>query len=132
MIAGLLSRRGASGAILALAEHGFIEAVLPLAAVEEIRRNLAGLAPAALPAFEDFLGLPGFTIHAPVPEDVARARELAHAKDVAVMASAIGSGTGVLVTHNVKHFRSGAGVTVRRPRDYVAQLREILGGLGAR
>jgi len=127
-----MSRRGASGAILALAEHGFVEAVLPLAAVEQIRRNLARLAPSALPAFEDFLRLPGFTIHEPTPGDLVRARDLAHVKDVAVMAAAIGAGTPVLVTHNVKHFRSGAGVTVRRPRDYVTDLREMLGGLAGR
>ncbi len=124
-----MSRRGASGAILALAEHGFVEAVVPHAAVEQIRRNLARLAPAALPAFEDFLGLPGFRVHEPTPADLARARSLAHANDVAVMAAAIGAGTPVLVTHNVKHFRPGEGVSVRRPRDYVTDLRAMLGGL---
>lgn len=123
-----MSRRGASGAILALAEHGFVEAILPLAAVEQIRRNLARLAPAALPAFDEFLSLPGFRVHEPTPDHVARARRLAHAGDVAVMAAAIGSGAPVLVTHNVRHFRSGEGVKVRRPRDHVTDLRVILGG----
>ena len=125
-----MSRRGASGAILALAEHGFVAAILPQAAVDEIRRNLSRLAPSALPAFDDFLRLPGFSVHEPKPDDLERARDLAHPKDVAVMAAAIGSGAPVLVTHNTKHFRSGAGVSVRRPRDYVTSLREILGGPG--
>lgn len=127
-----MSRRGASGAILALAEHGFLAAIVPQAAADEIRRNLTRLAPSALPAFEDFLGLPGFHLYAPTRGDLERARDLAHAKDVAVMAAAIGAATPVLVTHNLKHFRSGEGVTVRRPRDYVTDLREILGGLAGR
>lgn len=127
-----MSRRGASGAVLALAEHGFVAAVLPRVVVERIRRNLARLAPGALPAFEDFLELPGFDVHDPSPRDLVRARDLAHARDVAVMAAAIGAGTPVLVTHNVRHFRSGEGVTVRRPRDYVTDLRAILGGLADR
>ena len=129
MIAGLLSPRGASGAILALAEHGFIEAVVPHAAAEQIRRNLVRLAPSALPAFEDFLGLPGFRLATPTQEDVRRARDLAHARDVGVLAAAIGSGTPVLVTHNVRHFRAGEGVEILRPRDYVLRLRDHLSGL---
>jgi hypothetical protein len=48
------------------------------------------------------------------------------------MAAAIGSGTRILVTHDVKHFRSGEGVLVRRPREFVADLREFLAGFGGR
>jgi hypothetical protein len=118
-----MSRRGASAAILSLAEHGFVEAVVPEAATEQIRRNLARLLPAALPAFEEFLVLSGFRVHAPSADDLARARPCAHARDVAILAAAIGAGAPVLVTHNVKHFRGGAGVEILRPRDYVKRLR---------
>ena len=41
LIAGLLSRTGASHAILVLGELGLLRLVLPEAAVAEVRRNLA-------------------------------------------------------------------------------------------
>jgi hypothetical protein len=41
LIAGLLSRTGASHAILVLGEVGLLRLVRPNAAVEEVRRNLA-------------------------------------------------------------------------------------------
>ena len=45
-------------------------------------------------------------------------RERAHslAQDVPLLAAAIGTGTPLLVTHNIRHFRSGEGVRVVRPR----------------
>ena len=43
LIAGLLSRTGASHAILVLGEIGLLRLVLPEAAVAEVRRNLVAI-----------------------------------------------------------------------------------------
>ena len=76
LIAGLLSRTGASHAILVLGELGLLRLVLPEAAVGEVRRNLATKLPEAAPLFEEFLGAVPVQIYRPTPHDRERAREL--------------------------------------------------------
>ena len=130
LIAGLLSRTGASHAILVLGEIGLLHLVLPEAAVEEVRRNLSAKLPEAVPLFEEFLRAVPVTIHRPTLRDRDRARELADPKDVPILAAAIGSGARLLVTHNVRHFRSGEGVRVVRPRTLIEEARAWMGSFG--
>lgn len=127
LIAGLLSRTGASHAILVLGELGLLRLVLPEAAVEEVRRNLSAKLPEAVPLFEEFLRAVAVTIHRPTRQDSERARGLADPKDVPILAAAIGAGTRLLVTHNVRHFRSGEGVRVVRPRTLIEEARAWMG-----
>jgi hypothetical protein len=104
--------------------------VLPEAAVEEVRRNLAAKLPGAAPLFEEFLrGVP-VQIRRPTSHDRERARELADSKDVPILAAAIGAGARVFVTHNVRHFRSGEGVRVVRPRTLIEEARAWMGSFG--
>jgi len=131
LIAGLLSRTGASHAILVLGELGLLRLVLPEAAVAEVRRNLAAKLPEAAPLFEEFLRAVSVQIHRPTAHDRERARQLADAKDVAILATAIGSGARLLVTHNIRHFRSGEGLRVVRPRTLIEEARAWMGSLGA-
>ncbi|PYM30287.1 MAG: hypothetical protein DMD80_04365 [Candidatus Rokuibacteriota bacterium] len=130
LIAGLLSRMGASHAILVLGELGLLRLVLPEAAVAEVRRNLAAKLPEAAPLFEEFLRAVPLQLHRPTPHDRERARELADAKDVPIFAAAIGAGARILVTHNIRHFRSGEGVRVVRPRTLIEEVRGWLASLG--
>ena len=130
LIAGLLSRMGASHAILVLGELGLLRLVLPETAVAEVRRNLAAKLPGAAPLFEEFLRAVSVQIHRPTAHDRERARELADAKDVPVLAAAIGAGARLLVTHNVRHFRSGQGVRVVRPRTLIEEARAWMNSLG--
>jgi len=130
LIAGLLSRTGASHAILVLGELGLLRLVLPEAAVAEVRRNLAAKLPEAAPLFEEFLRAVPLQLHRPTPHDRERARELADAKDVPIFAAAIGAGARILVTHNIRHFRSGEGVRVVRPRTLIEEARGWLGSFG--
>ena len=130
LIAGLLSRTGASHAILVLGELGLLRLVLPEAAVAEVTRNLAAKLPDAAPLFEEFLRAVPVKIYRPTPQDHERARELADAKDVAILAAAIGARAGILVTHNIRHFRSGAGVRVVRPRTLIEEARAWMGSFG--
>ena len=130
LIAGLLSRTGASHAILVLGELGLIRLVLPEAAVAEVRRNLAVKLPEAAPLFEEFLRAVAVQIHRPRADDHERARELADAKDVPIIAAAISAGARLLVTHNIRHFRSGQGVRVVRPRTLIEEARAWISSLG--
>jgi predicted nucleic acid-binding protein len=123
LIAGLLSRTGASHAILVLGEVGLLRLVLPEAAVAEVRKNLAAKLPEAAPLFEEFLRAVQLQIQRPTSHDRERASDLADAKDVPILAAAIGAGARLLVTHNVRHFRSGQGVRVVRPRTLVEEAR---------
>ncbi|HEX9822657.1 MAG TPA: hypothetical protein VGD07_23915 [Methylomirabilota bacterium] len=109
MIAGLLSRTGASHAVLVLGEVGLLRLVLPEAAVAEVRRNLAAKLPEAAPLFEEFLRA--------VPVEIHRA-------------AAIGAGARLLVTHNVRHFRSGEGVRIVRPRTLIEEARGWMASFG--
>jgi len=130
LIAGLLSRTGASHAILVLGELGLLRLVLPEAAVAEVRRNLAAKLPEAAPLFEEFLRAVSVQIQRPTAHDRDRARELADSKDVPILAAAIGAGARILVTHNLRHFRSGEGVRVMRPRTLIEEARAWLGSFG--
>lgn len=130
LIAGLLSRTGASHAILVLAELGLLHLVLPEAAVDEVRRNLAAKLPEAAPLFEEFLRAVPVEIHRPSARDREQARELAHPKDVPILAAAIGAGARLLVTHNVRHFRSGGGVRIVRPRTLIEEARAWMSSFG--
>ena len=93
MIASLLSRTGASHAMLALGELGLLHVVLPEAAVAEVRRNLAAKLPEAAPLFEEFLRTVPVQIRRPTPHDRERARALADPKDIPILATAIGAGS---------------------------------------
>ena len=96
----------------------------------EVRRNLATKLPEAAPLFEEFLRAVSVQIYRPTPHDRERARELADAKDVAILAAAIGAGARMLVTHNIRHFRSGEGVRVVRPRTLIEEARAWMGSFG--
>jgi hypothetical protein len=96
-----------------------------------ITRVLATLAlDGSAPLFEEFLDAVPVQIYRPTPHDRERARELADAKDVAILAAAIGARARMLVTHNIRHFRSGEGVRVVRPRTLIEEARAWMGSFG--
>ena len=130
LIAGLLSRTGASHAILVLGEIGLLALVVPEAAVDEVRRNLSAKLSETLPLFEEFLRSVPVRIYRPTAQDRQRARSLADPKDVPILAAAVGAGSPILVTHNVRHFRSGEGVRVVRPRTLIEEARAWMAALG--
>jgi predicted nucleic acid-binding protein len=130
LMAGLLSRTGASHAILVLGEIGLLALVLPEAAVDEVRRNLSAKLQEALPLFEEFLRSVPVRVYRPTTEDRGRARSQADPKDVPILAAAIGAGSRLLVTHNIRHFRSGEGVRVVRPRTLIEEARAWMATFG--
>jgi predicted nucleic acid-binding protein len=130
LIAGLVSRTGASHAILILGEIGLLTLVLPEGVVDEVRRNLRDKLSEAGPLFEEFLRSVPVRIYRPTSHDRERARSLADLKDVPILAAAIGAGTPILVTHNVRHFRSGEGVRIVRPRVLMEEARAWMATFG--
>lgn len=130
LIAGLLSRRGASHAILVLGEMGLLTLVLPEAVVEEVRRNLSEKLAEASPLFEEFLRSVPVQVYRATAQDRQRACAFADPKDVPILAAAIGAGAPLLVTHNVRHFRSGEGVRVVRPRTLIEEARAWMAMFG--
>ena len=130
LIAGLLSRTGASHAILILGEIGLFGLVLPEAVVDEARRNLTGKLSETLPLFEEFLRSVPVRVYQPTAQDQEGARNLADQKDVPILAAAIGAGTPLLATHTVRHFRSGEGVRIVRPRVLIEEARAWMAAFG--
>jgi hypothetical protein len=114
---------GASHAILVLGELGLLHLVLPEAAVAEVRRNLAAKLTEAAPLLKVLLRAVPVQIHRPTAQ---RARALAAAKDVPILPAAIGAGARILVRDSIRHFRSGKGVRVVRPRTLVEEVRATM------
>ena len=123
LIAGLMSTKGASHAILLLGELGLFRLLVPEVAVEEVRRNLRGLLPEAIPLFDQFLTLPAVSVWSGSAKDEAAARAHADPKDVPILAAAIGSSAALLVTHNIRHFASTDSVRVLRPSALLEEAR---------
>jgi len=98
--------------------------------VGEVRRNLTTKLSEAAALFEEFLGAVPVQIYRPTPHEREWARELADAKDAAILAAAIGAGARMFVTHSIRHFRSGEGVRVVRPRTLIEEARAWMGSFG--
>ena len=69
-------------------------------------------------------------VYQPTAQNQERARALADPKDVPIPVAAIGAGAPFLVTHNVRHFRSGEGVRVVRPRTLIEEARAWMATFG--
>jgi predicted nucleic acid-binding protein len=123
LIAGLMSTKGASHAILVLGELGLFRLLVAKVALEEVRRNPRGLLPDAIPLFEQFLHCPAVRLCTGSASDEAAARPHADTKDVPILAAAIGGGAALLVTHNTRHFASTVSVRVLRPSALLEEAR---------
>jgi predicted nucleic acid-binding protein len=123
MIAGLMSTKGASHAILVLGELGLFRILVPKVAVEEVRRNLQARLPDAIPFFDQFLACPAVRVCSGSAKDAVAAKPHAETEDVPILAAAIGSGAALLVTHNTRHFTSTDSVRVLRPSALLEEAR---------
>ena len=123
VIAGLFSTEGASHALLVLAEMGLLFVVLPIAAVEEVERNLKAKLPEALPLFGRLRDVPWVAIHRPSSAAEKAARPHAHPKDVPILAAAISADAYALVTHNTRHYRKGEELRVLKPATLLREIR---------
>jgi hypothetical protein len=83
-----------------------------------------------LTLFEEFLRSVPLQIHRPTSHDRERARELADAKDVPILAAAIGAGAPSS-SPTTSYIRSGQGVRVVRPRTLIEEVRAWMRSFGA-
>jgi len=123
VIAGLFSKQGASHALLVLAEMGLVAVVLPLAGIDEVKRNLQEKLPEALPLFEKLLDAEWVDVHRPAPSAMEVALAYAHPKDAPIFAAALSSSASILVTHNTRHFQEIEAVRVMKPGDLLVEIR---------
>lgn len=106
IFSGAASRRGASRAILTLAEIGLLRTVVCQQVLDETRRNLGEKAPEAMPYFERITSaLKLEIVDYPSAEDVAKRKEIIrHVNDAPILAAAINTVPDRLVILNTQHF----------------------------
>ncbi len=118
------SQHGASLVVLRLAEITLIEAITSQQVVTEAERNLQQKLPQALPAFRLILNRCLRVVPDPQPSELAPLADLADAKDLPILTTAVREGCPWLVTFNLRHFQPGhPDVTVLRPGDFVLRVR---------
>ncbi len=100
LIAGSASKRGASYALLQLAELTLIEGVICPYVQGEAERNLCTKLPQVLPAFRALLSTALAEVPDPPATTLGQFEEWAHPKDLPVLAAAISNGCRYLVTFN--------------------------------
>lgn len=104
IIAGSASRKGASFVLLQLAELGLIQGIASQKVIEECRRNVQLKLPDALPQFEKIISHTLAIVDDPPPKQIAGYNQMAHEKDVSILAAAIQQKVQFLVTFNTKDF----------------------------
>ena len=124
LIAGLMSTKGASHAILVLGELGLFRLLVPKSRSGGSPAEPAGTASRRHPALRSVPLLPRRPACAQDrPRTKPPPRPHADTKDVPILAAAIGSGAALLVTHNIRHFTSTDSVRVLRPSALLEEAR---------
>jgi putative PIN family toxin of toxin-antitoxin system len=133
LIAGLVSPKGASNAILSLAETRLITLIVSEEVLVEAERNLQGKLPRAVPEYRRFIATcPLEKTAPPSAVEVAAAMEIIHPKDAPILAAAMSGRVDYLVTLNRKHFLDDpavarkSGLRIGMPGDFLAWFRNRL------
>ncbi|CUS03723.2 conserved protein of unknown function [Candidatus Promineifilum breve] len=131
IIAGSMSRGGASRALMMLAEAGMFRMVVSRQVLDEVERNLRNKLPQALPLMTELLGHIAPEI-VDDPAEEAFERWLAHieAKDAPILEAAIRAGVNYLVTLNSRDFTpqvaSLSSLSIVSPSEMIERLRAIV------
>lgn len=131
IIAGGMSRGGASRALLMLAEAGMFRMVVSRQVLDEVDRNLRRKLPDALPLMAELLThCAPELLDDPRPGQVGRWLGHIEAKDAPVLEAAVASGVDYLITLNTRDFTAAvsevAGLPILTPGQFVARIREII------
>jgi hypothetical protein len=127
------STNGASLVVLRLAEITLIDALTSRQVIVEAERNLETKLPEALPAFRLLVARCLDVVPDPSPAERSSLEGRAHPKDLPILAAALHAECPWLVTFNVRHFQPGhPDVTVLRPGEFLARVRDRLARLGGR
>lgn len=131
VIAGSMSRGGASRALLMLAEAGLFQAVISRQVLDEVERNLRLKLPEALPLMADLLGhIPLEIVDDPHPDRFGRWLAHIETKDAPILEAAVAAEVDYLMTLNSRDFTPAVamatGLTIVTPGQFVARIREIV------
>lgn len=131
IIAGAASRKGASRAVLMMAEIGLFQLVISEQVVTECERNLTKKLPAALPVFAELLTQINLEIQPDPPlSESNRWNTIIEAKDAPILAAAIGAKIDRLLSLNTKDFTSEvamtSGLTIQTPAQFIQEIRELV------
>jgi len=127
------SEQGASHVVLQMAELTLIECVSSEQAVTEAERNLAEKLPHKLPELRLLISRCLRVIADPAPEELLPYVGQADPKDLPILVAALRAGCPYLLTFNIQDYRPQTGtISIQRPGEYLATIRHLLTGLGAR
>ncbi len=131
MIAGAVSRTGASRAVLSMAEIGLFQLIVSRQVVDECERNLRHKFPGALPVFAHLLtNINLIVVDDPPSEESIRWHLHIEAKDAPILAAAVQAKVVRLLSLNTKHFTpnvaQASGVMIQSPSEFVREIRTII------
>lgn len=131
IIAGSMSRGGASRALMMLAEAGMFRMVVSRQVLDEVERNLRKKLPEALPIMAELLShIAPEVVEDPPPGSFARWQEHIESKDAPILEAAITAGVDYLVTLNSRDFTSQlaelSGLAIVSPSGLIEQIRTII------
>lgn len=131
LIAGGMSRGGASRALLLLAEAGMFRMVVSRQVLDEVERNLRRKLPEALPLMAELLAhIAPELVDDPPHAQFSRWLPHIEAKDAPILEAAVSSAAGYLITLNTRDFTpavsSAAGLPILTPAQFINRLREIV------
>ena len=134
IIAGSMSRKGASRALMMLAAAGVIRMVLSRQVLDEVERNLRLKLPQALPVMAEMLGhIAPEVVEDPPLEASARWHEHIEVKDAPILEAALQARVDYLVTLNNRDFTPQvaalSGLPIVSPAEFIERIREITTGL---
>ena|GEM_PF-4427736 len=95
---------GASHLLLQISELGFIKGIISDQVRVECERNIKKKNPSALPAFKSIITQSFHEIINPNERVLTQVKEMAHKKDVPILAAAVEGEVDLLVTFNKKDF----------------------------
>jgi predicted nucleic acid-binding protein len=136
IIAGMISAKGASRALLLLGEDRKIVVAVSEQVITEVERNLARKAPAALPYARELLRHVNLRVLRDPPAALVRQRLdwMSHTVDVPILVAAAEAKVDFLVTLNRRHFIDDpqvaqvSGLRIGTPGDGLAWVREQMRG----
>lgn len=131
LIAGAASKKGASRAILMLAEIGLVELVVSRQILDEVERNLRKKLPQSLPVLAELLAaIPLQIVADPRQEEVRPWISIIEVKDAPLIAAAVQENVDRFITLNTKDFTKNvaekSGLNIQTPGEFMQDLRKIL------
>lgn len=134
LMAGIVSSKGASRALLLLGENQKVTLIVSEQVIAEIERNLARKVPMALPFAREMIIQANIKIvRDPAPEEIHRHLDwIGHPVDVPILLAASKAGVDFLATLNTRHFLDDpevarkSGLRLGTPGDALAWVRARL------